>query len=119
MIFLHPILRQLAVVFVIAFSVGARAAENITPLGKSPDWKSLERFQETITRGDFTRLLQTVYCTRGVADHLIKIGNDAARILIEKDTDKFFTLRFAKAAASTKPPRRAWRTAEMLALAPR
>jgi hypothetical protein len=97
-----------------AFIISAGAAENISPLGKSPDWASLEKFQGTITRDDFTRLMQTVYCTRGAGD-LIKMEAEAARILINKDDGKWFTLRFAKDAASAKPLARTWRPASELA----
>jgi hypothetical protein len=96
-------------------AISARAAENISPLGKSPAWGSLEKFQETITRGDFTRLMQTVYCTRGAGDNLLKIEAETASILVNKDDQKWFTLRFAKDAASAKPLVRSWRPASELA----
>ena len=99
-------------------TVPSRAAENISPLGKRPDWQALEKFQETITRDDFTRLLQNVYCTRGVPDNLIKVEAESASILIDKDEQKFFTLRFAKDPAAAKAPPRDWRAASELAAMP-
>jgi N-acetylmuramoyl-L-alanine amidase len=101
-----------------AVAVSVAAAENISPLGKSPDWRSLEKFQDTITRDDFTRLMQTVYCTRGAGDNLLKIEAETASILINKDDQKWFTLRFAKDAASAKPLVRSWRPASELAAPP-
>ena len=109
-----------AFLFVFALQPAAvsRAAANISPLGKAPDWQSLEKFQETITRDDFTRLLQNVYCTRGVPEKLIKVEDETARILIDKDEQRFFTLRFAKDPAAAKPPPRDWRPASALPPAP-
>ncbi len=99
-------------------AVVTRAAENISPLGKSPDWQSLEKFQETITRDDFTRLLQNVYCTHGVPDNLIKVDATSASILIDKHEQKFFTLRFAEDLLTAKTPPRNWRPAAILRPAP-
>jgi hypothetical protein len=96
----------------------SRGAPNISPLGNAPDWQSLERFQETITRDDFTRLLQTVYCTRGVPDNLIKVEAATASILIDKDEQKFFTLRFAADPMTAKAPPRDWRAVAALRPAP-
>ena len=103
----------------VSLSLGVtRAAQNISPLGTSPDWEALEKFQETITRDDFTRLLQSVYCTRGVPDNLIKVEPEGARILIDRDEQKFFTLRFAEDLMLAKPPPRRWRPASGLPPAP-
>ena len=77
------------------FNLGRLGAAEISPLADKPRWPTLERYQETITRDDFTRLLQNVYATRGY-DDLIQIGDDSARILEDAATQRFFTLRFAK-----------------------
>jgi hypothetical protein len=71
-------------------------------------------FQETITRDDFGALLQNVYCPRGVPENLIKVDDEVARILVNKDEQRFFTLRFAKEPAAAKAPPRAWRPASAL-----
>ena len=101
-----------------AITIPSRAAENISPLGKSPDWASLEKFQETITRDDFARLLETVYCSHGVGENVIRIEPEVAHILIDKDEQKFFALRFAQDAAGTKSLARSWRPASALPAAP-
>ena len=54
------------------------AAANITPIAAKPHWQTLERYQETITHDEFTRLLQNVYATRGHGD-LIEVSADSAR----------------------------------------
>ena len=76
-------------------SSGQLLAADISPLADKPRWPTLERYQETITRDDFTRLLQNVYATRGY-DDLIQIGDDSARIVEDAAAQTFFTLRFAK-----------------------
>jgi hypothetical protein len=63
----------------LAFSVGhvalsvstICAADNIGVLGTRPRWEILEKYQETITRDDFSRLLQNAYGTHGVPEELI------------------------------------------------
>ncbi len=94
------------------------AADNIGVLGTRPKWKVLEKYQETITRAEFTRLLQSVYATHGCPDQLIAIGPEAARILMTRDPARYFTLRFAAndSAGATVP--RLWRPARALAAAP-
>src|SRR2546421_2905338 len=77
------------------FNLGQLRAAEISPLADKPRWPTLERYQETITRDDFTRLLQNVYATRGY-DDLIQINDDSARIVEDAAAHKFFTLRFAK-----------------------
>ena len=92
----------------------AGGAENISPLGQSPDWSSLEKYQETMTHDEFTRSLREVYCTRGVSADLIQVEADVARFLIDKDEQKWFTLRFAPNDTSRKPTPRTWRPAKAL-----
>src|SRR5256885_15877656 len=75
--------------------LGTLLAEEPGPLADKPRWPTLERYQETITRDDFTRLLQNVYATRGY-DDLIQINEDSARIMKDAAAQTFFTLRFAK-----------------------
>lgn len=93
-------------------------AENVSPLGKSPNWSALEKYQETITREEFVRLLETVYCTRGVDEALIQTDAETARIVIDKEEGKWFTLRFAKDTSSAKRIPRNWRPASALPAAP-
>lgn len=100
--------------FVVALS---SAAENLSPLSKSPDWHALGRFQETITREAFEGLLRNVYCTRGVPENLLQVSEGSARILINKDEQTWFTLRFAADESSAKALKHSWRPARSLTAA--
>jgi N-acetylmuramoyl-L-alanine amidase-like protein len=107
--------------FAISIGIGAfvcsphgRGAENLSPLGASPNWDSLERYQETITHDDFVRLLESVYCPNGASSAVIKVEPLFARITTDKETDAHFTLRFAKSEATRRPLARAWATVQTL-----
>ena len=106
----------------LAFSAAAFttvvAAPNISTLGNEPDWQSLERFHETMTRAEFESLLQNVYCARGVDVSLIQVDGETARIAIDRDEQTWFTLRFAADEASRKPVPRTWRPASAFPPAP-
>jgi hypothetical protein len=84
------------------------------PLADPPNWKALERFQKTITREEFERLLREVYCTHGISEELIRVDAQAACILMDKDAQTWFTLRFAKDEASRRPAIVRWKTARSL-----
>ena len=92
----------------------SQAADNLGILGAHPKWAVLENYQETITHDEFARLIQGVYCTHGFAPDLIEISEKSARILTNREAQKFFTLRFAKDDASREPIPRLWRAAESL-----
>src|SRR6266480_1708289 len=92
----------------------SQAADNLGILGAHPKWAVLEKYQETITHDEFARLIQGVYCTHGFAPDLIEISEKTARILTNREAQKFFTLRFAKDDASREPIPRLWRAAESL-----
>lgn len=105
----------MALVLVAIFFVRpVRAAETLSPLGASPDWDSLERYQETITHDDFVRLLESVYCPAGASSAVIKVEPEFARIATIKNPDAHFTLRFAKNEATRRPLGRAWMTVQTL-----
>jgi N-acetylmuramoyl-L-alanine amidase len=94
------------------FAVAAVAlAANLSPLATEPNWKTLDQYKGTVTREDFVRLLQNVYATRGY-DDLIRIGNDDAEIVTDREKNSTFTLRFARENAG-KPPRY-WRFIDTL-----
>jgi hypothetical protein len=90
------------------------AADNLGVLGAKPKWEVLESYQQTITRDDFSHLINDVYCTHGFADDLIKIDNDSARILKNREAQTFFTLRFAADENSCARVPRLWRPAKSL-----
>jgi N-acetylmuramoyl-L-alanine amidase len=95
-------------------SGNSQAADNLGILGSHPKWAVLEKYQETITHDEFTRLIQGVYCTHGFAQDLIEINENTARILMNRKAQKFFTLRFAENDASRNPVPRLWRPAKSL-----
>lgn len=94
--------RALAALAIVVFA-GLCRAENLSPLGQWPDWKTLEGFQQTITHDDFLRLLTTVYAPHGGWEPYIRVDADQAVIRTSNvPLLDLFTLRFA-------PPGRAVR----------
>jgi N-acetylmuramoyl-L-alanine amidase len=100
--------------FTAIFAAGLQAAENISVLGNTPQWDVLEHYQQTITHDEFAHLINDVYGTHGFAPDLIEIKDDSARILMNRDAQKFFTLRFAASDPGRKRVPRLWRTAKSL-----
>ena len=94
------------------FPLTLYAADSV--LGSKPRWRALEKYQDTITHDQFTQLLNDVYCTHGFAPDLIEINEKTARVLMNRESQKFFTLRFAESAAVRKPVPRLWRPAKSL-----
>src|SRR5947208_7015691 len=90
------------------------AEDSVCVLGSKPRWSVLERYKQTITRDEFAHLINDVYCTHGFAAELIEIKNDTARILMNRDAQKFFTLRFAAGTEEQKRVPRLWRLAKSL-----
>jgi N-acetylmuramoyl-L-alanine amidase len=100
--------------FTTIFTAGLQAAENNSVLGNKPRWEVLENYQQTITHDEFVHLINDVYCTHGFAPDLIEIKDDTARILMNRDAQKFFTLRFAAGDSVRKTVPRLWRPAKSL-----
>src|SRR5438046_10480633 len=100
--------------FAAIFATWVRAEDNISVLGSKPRWDVLERYQQTITRDEFAHLINDVYGTHGYAPDLIEIKDDSARILMNRDAQKFFTLRFAAGTEEQKRVPRLWRVAKSL-----
>jgi hypothetical protein len=90
------------------------AADNLGVLGSKPKWSVLENYQGTITRDEFAHLINDVYCTHGFATDLIKIDNDAAQIVTNRESHNVFTLRFAPDPNSKGRVPHLWRTAKSL-----
>ncbi len=103
--------------FLLIFSAPSHAAANLGILGAHPKWDILENYQETITHDEFSQLIRGVYCTHGFAPDLIDINEKTARVLMNRETQKFFTLRFAENDASRNRVPRLWRPAKSLPLA--
>jgi N-acetylmuramoyl-L-alanine amidase len=105
--------------FAAILASGLQAAENISVLGNKPRWNVLEHYQQTITHDEFAHLINDVYGTHGFAPDLIKIEDYTARILINRDAQKFFILRFASGREERKRVPRLWRSAKSLPAADR
>ena len=96
------------------FPITGNAADKLGILGAHPRWSVLEKYQETITHDELVRLIRDVYCTHGFAPDLIEINEKTARILMNRQSQEFFTLRFAKNDASRHRVPRLWRPAKSL-----
>ena len=96
------------------FPITGKAADNLGILGARPRWSVLEHYQETITHDEFAHLIYDVYCTHGFAPDLIEVNTDTARILTNRESQIFFTLRFARNDASHNPVPRLWHSAKSL-----
>ena len=91
----------------------------LSVLGEMPDWARLEAFQETITRGDFERLLTEIFTVGGAWRRFIEIGENEARILTGSTPEaEIFHLRFAKDDTAASPTPRNWRRTADLPPAP-
>jgi N-acetylmuramoyl-L-alanine amidase len=95
-------------------TTSVQAADNISVLGNKPQWEILEHYQQTITHDEFAHLINDVYCTHGFAPDLIEIQDNAARILVNREAQKIFTLQFATEDAARQPVPRLWRPARSL-----
>lgn len=93
----------------------ARAADHLSnPLADPPNWKTLAKFQETITHDEFEQLLRGIYCTHGISEDFIRVDSDVACILMDRDAQSWFTLRFARDERKRAPVPRKWRPASAL-----
>src|SRR5436190_23460157 len=103
--------RFLAIIAVhlLILPLASDAADNLGILGANPRWNVLEKYQGTITHDEFSRLIQDVYCTHGFAPDLIQINEKTARVLMNRESQKFFTLRFAGNADVRERVPRLWR----------
>ena len=113
-----PFRRFFSTCLALAALTFSAAAQRLSALGEKPDWTRLEAFQETITREEFARLLDTVYAPGGAARGMVDLEEDAAVIKTTLTPAAEFRLRFAKDAAAAKAVPRAWRPAAELPAAP-
>src|SRR5437667_1704013 len=107
------VIRHLSL-FLLLLTPALQAADNLGVVGSKPKWGVLEHYQAPITQDEFSQLIQNVYCTHGIAPDLIEINTDTARILTNREPQKFFTLRFAKNDTSRNPVPRLWHPAKSL-----
>src|SRR5262245_51047530 len=85
-------------------------SQMLSPVAERPNWSDMEAMQESVTKDEFERLLNTVYAPKDAAAGLIEILPDHASMLQEFGRPERFILRFAKSEASVRTPPRFWRT---------
>ena len=90
----------------LVFALAAHA-QKLTPLAQRPDWSSLNKFQGTITKDEFTRLLTQVYAPRDAWREYFTISDDHVTVVTAPGQPPF-RLEFAPDQASAKPVPRYW-----------
>ena len=105
---------RFAILVSLALVCSSAVAQRLSPLASAPDWTRLEAYQETMTREEFHRLLDTVYAPGGAAAGIIEVRDLDAVIFKTLTPPEKFVLRFAKDAASAKAPRHEWRAVPAL-----
>ena len=109
-------MRLLPFAFLALFLVGAGAAaaqaQNLSALADLPDYRRLDPYQGTMTRAEFTGLLERLYAPHGGWQAFIRVDPEAA--VMRKTSvplDDLYTLRFAPNDAAKKPlPPAYWRS---------
>jgi N-acetylmuramoyl-L-alanine amidase len=91
-------------------------APRVSALETEPDWTKLDRFQRTMGREEFTRLLDTVYAPGGAWKNTIQLDAGGAHILTS-GTNRWL-LQFADNSTPQQPPRY-WKPLDTLPAAPR
>ncbi len=102
----------LFVIWSAVLSVCPAQAQNLSALADWPDYRRLDAYQGTITREEFSGLLEHWYAPHGGWQPFIRLDPTAA--VIRKTSvplDDLYTLRFAPSEAARKPlPPGYWRT---------
>jgi len=85
-------------------SVTLAGAGELSPLAPTPNWFAMDAYQRTITRGEFTRLINEVYSVDGafwtycdIDDNRVVVCSDAAK------RHPLFTLHFAASESACAP----------------
>ena len=108
------IIAAVAVPALLVFGAALSFAEEPAPaklsvLATKPNWDDLERFQRTITRADFVRLLDTLYAPDDAWKGVISIRQNRAVIHAPGSSKPEFILNFAPSAATAAPIPRYWK----------
>jgi hypothetical protein len=111
--------RKLLLLCTLAFSLLPAIplhAQKLSPLAPPPDWSQLEQYQRTITRQDFTRLLEEVYAPKNAAAEFVKIHAGMVEVKRSTQPERWFTLHFAENSSTAKPVPRYWQPAAKAAV---
>ncbi len=108
------------IVGVYLLSPAAAPAQTLSPLGDPPDYGRLDAYQETITREEFVRLLESLYAPHGGWQSFIRVDAQAATMRkTSVPLDDLYALHFAADDAHKKPlPAAFWRPRATLPPAP-
>ena len=85
-------------------SSGPAHAGQLSPLAPQPDWSSLDTYRHTITRKEFSRLIDQVYSTDGAFWDYARIDDD--KVTVYSDTGRIkplVTIQFAANEADCAP----------------
>ena len=89
------------------------SAQKLTPLATPPDWSSLNRFQQTITKDEFAHLLTQVYAPRDAWQEYFSIADNHVTVVTAPGQTPF-RLDFAAGQASVKAVPRYWNSTRSL-----
>ncbi len=99
--------------FLLFLALALPLPAKVSPLAPKPDWSRLDPYQETMTRADFVKSLDTIYAPGGAAEGLIDVTDDAAIIRTSPGRPPY-VLRFATTNASPHPFPAYWRSRDNL-----
>ena len=105
-------MKKLFLIFAV-FLLAVDAHARLSPLAPKPNWSALDGFQQTMTKENFTALLDKVYAPGGAWTDSISITNEAAIIKTSPDKPPY-VLKFAADAASARPAPVYWRSRRAL-----
>ena len=96
--------------FLLIFFFGSLsvATAKLTPLAPKPDWHVLDKYQQTITRKEFSDLLNRIYAPSAAAKGLIDVTSQEAKIRTSEGRSPY-VLKFAATTASARPVPKYWR----------
>ena len=87
--------------FIFSFGTDAKT----TSLGLAPDWKELDKFQESLTREEFQIALDKVYCPRlEWRESWIKLEKDHAKVRQVAGKEDWYILHFRKTGTEQPSP---------------
>jgi len=109
------LLEKTAAILLSAALTGIASAQRLSPLATRPDWSTFRAYQQTMSREQFVRLLDTVYAPGGAWKKTIQVTETSARILTG---DGFYTLAFSPGDGIVREPGRYWRPKSQLPVRP-
>ncbi len=104
------IVRKGFVVLALGFFLALQnAPAKVSVMARPPDWGRLEKYQRTITRETFVRLLHAYYAPNGAAFQYVWIDTDHALIRKGARAPGYFRLEFAQSEEMRRETPAGWR----------